>query len=92
MDSFMALTYVAGSANVLLLLGVLYPALSNFRKTRSSIAAMLLVVALSFLVQNIIAIYFHMTIPYALPVEFEVMVLTMLETVSFATLFVVSYK
>lgn len=92
MDSFMTFTYIAASANVLLLLGVLYPALSNFRKTKSSIAAMLLIVALSFLIQNIVAIYFHMTVPYTLPVEFEVMVLTILETLSFATLFVVSYK
>lgn len=88
----MATTYLAASANVLLLLGVLRPSVSNFRKTRSSIAAMLLAFALLFLAQNIVAIYFHMTIPYTLPVEFEVMVLTVLETLSFATLFAVSYR
>lgn len=88
----MTSTYLACSANIILLLGVLYPALSNFLKTRSSIPALLVMVVLSFLVQNVVALYFHITIAYTPPVEFEVMVLSILETVGFATFFVASYK
>ncbi len=92
MDSFMASTYLAAVANLILLMGILYPAVKNFVKTRSSISVMLVVFSLAFLIQNAVAIYFHMTILYTTAVEFEAMVLTVIETISFAALAWVTYK
>ncbi|MBI3022238.1 MAG: hypothetical protein HYY68_00755 [Thaumarchaeota archaeon] len=88
----MASTYLADVANLILLLGILYPAVMNFVKTRSSISVMLVVFSLAFLIQNVVAIYFHMTIPYTTAVEFEFMVLTFIQTISFAALAWVTYK
>lgn len=92
MDPFMASTYLACVANIILLIGILYPAVKNFVKIRSSISVMLVVFSLAFLIQNAVAIYFHMTIPYTIAVEFEAMVLTVIQTIGFAALAWVTYK
>ena len=88
----MAGTYVSAIANIVLLLGLLYPALSNFSKTRSSIAGALMLFILLFLVQNIVAIYFHLVLMYTPSVEVEVFVLTVIQSVSFVVLLWVTYK
>jgi hypothetical protein len=92
MDSLMALTDSTTVANVVMLLALLYPALRNFSKTRSSIAGALMLFILVFLFQNIAAIYFHFTLMYTPSVELEMVVLTVLQTVSFGTLLWVTYK
>lgn len=85
-------TYSATVANIVLLLGILYPSTVNLLKTRSSVSMLLATFSLVFLIQNVVAIYFHMVIAYTLAVESEVTVLTALETVGFAALFWVTYK
>lgn len=85
-------TYTATVANIVLLLGILFPSMINLFKTRSSVSTLLATFSLVFLIQNAVAIYFHMVIAYTLGVEFEVMVLTALQTVGFAALFWVTYK
>ncbi len=92
MDSLMFSTYVAAGVNIILLLGILYPSLLNLAKTRSSVSTLLVTFSLAFLIQNVVAVYFHLVIPYALAVEFEVMILTALQTVGFAALFWVTYR
>ena len=92
MDAFMLSTYTAAVANVVLLVGILYPSTVNLLKTKSLVSTLLATFSLVFLIQNAVAIYFHMVIDYTLPVEFEVMVLTALQTVGFAALFWVTYK
>jgi hypothetical protein len=88
----MVSTYVAAGTNILLLLGILYPSLANLLKTRSSVPTLLVTFSLVLLVQNVVAIYFHLVVPYTLPVEIEVFVLTVLQTIGFSALFWVSYK
>ena len=92
MDSLMGLTYIAVFANVALLITLLYPAINNYSKTKSSIALALLVFVLLFLIENIIAIYFHLTLMYTPAVEVEIAVLTVIQTVGFATFVWASYK
>ena len=92
MDAFMLSTYAAAVVNIVLLLGILYPSTVNLLKTRSSVSTLLAAFSLAFLIQNAVAIYFHMVITYTLAVEFEVMVLTALQTVGFAALFWVTYR
>ena len=84
--------YVAAGANVILLVGILYPSIINLIKTRSSVSTLLVAFSSAFLVQNLAAVYFHMVVPYTLPVEVEFLVLTALETVGFGALFWVTYK
>ena len=88
----MGLTYIAVFANVALLITLLYPAINNYSKTKSSIALALLVFVLLFLIENIIAIYFHLTLMYTPAVEVEIAVLTVIQTVGFATFVWASYK
>jgi hypothetical protein len=85
-------TYVAAGVNIILLLGIFYPSLLNLLKTRSSVSTLLVTFSLAFLIQNVVAVYFHLVIPYTLAVEFEVMILTALQTVGFAALFWVTYR
>lgn len=92
MDSLMLTTYLAAGANIVLLLGILYPSIVNLLKTRSSVSTLLVVFSSVFLVQNVVAVFFHMVIPYTQAVELEVMVLTTLQTVGFGALFWVTYK
>ncbi len=92
MDSLIVMCYATAGANVLLLSGILYPGMTNFLKTRSSIPALLVVFALIFLVQNVVAIYFDVVTQYTQAVEFEVMVLSALQTAGLGALFWVTYK
>ncbi len=92
MDSVMAFTYASGAANLLILLALLYPGIINFSKTRSRISAALLLFNAIFLLENIVAIFFHLTIVYTPAVEVEVAVLTVLQTLSFGTLLWATYK
>ena len=85
-------TYTAAITNIVLLVAILYPSTVNLLKTRSLVSTLLAVFSLVFLIQNVVAIYFHMVVPYTLAVESEVMVLTALQMVGFAALFWVTYK
>jgi hypothetical protein len=92
MDSVMELTYIAAFANMIILLALLYPGVRNFFKTRSAISAALLLFTLLFLVQNVVAIYFHLTVSYTSGVELEVATLTIIQVASFGTLLWATYK
>ena len=90
----MNVTFVAAFLNLLLLGAVLYPSTRNFLKTRSAIAAGLMLFVVLFLIENVTAVYFHVTMMYlyAPPLEFQAMVLRLIQTVSFGTLLWVTYK
>jgi hypothetical protein len=88
----MEVTYIAAVVNVIILLALLYPGIRNLLKTRSTISASLLAFTLLFLVQNIVAIYFHLTISYTSAVELEVATLTVIQTAGFGTLLWATYK
>lgn len=92
MDSIMVSTFVAGGVNIVLLVGILYPSLVILVKTRSSVSALLTVFSLIFLLQNVVEVFFHESVPYTPAMEFEVMTLTIMESFAFAALFWVSYK
>lgn len=92
MDSVMELTYIAAIANVIILLGVLYPGLRNFLRTKSAISAGLLIFTLMLLAENVAAILFHLTVSYTTAVEVEVATLTVIQTASFSTLLWTTYK
>ena len=94
MALFMDLTFISASLNLILLAALLYPSARNFSKTRSSIAAGLMLFIVIFLIENIVAVYFHLTMMnlYTSPVQFQAMVLRVIQTISFATLLLVTYK
>jgi hypothetical protein len=92
MDPMMELTYIAAVANMIILLALLYPGFRNFFKTRSAISAALLLFTFLFLVENVVAIYFHLTVSYTPAVELEVATLTVIQTTGFGTLLWATYK
>jgi hypothetical protein len=92
LDSVMMSTYVAAGVNIILLLGILYPSIVNLLKTRSMVSTLLVTFSSVFLLQNLAAVYFHLVVPYTPAVEFEVLVLTALQTMGFGALFWVTYK
>ncbi len=92
MDSMMELTYIAAVVNMIILLALLYPGFRNFFKTRSATSVSLLLFTLLFLVQNAVAVYFHLTVGYTPAVEFEVATLTIIQVAGFGTLLWATYK
>lgn len=92
MDSIMLTTFIAAGANIILLLGILYPALVNLLKNRSSVSTLLVAFSLVFLLQNVVAVFFHMESQYTPAFESELMVLTVMESLGFGALFWVTYR
>ena len=94
MALFMDLTFITASLNLILLAALLYPSARNFSKTKSSIAAGLMLFIILFLLENVVAVYFHLTMMYlyTAPAQFQAMILRVIQTISFATLLLVTYK
>ncbi len=88
----MELAYVGAVANMIILVALLYPGFRNFFKTRSAISAALLLFTLLFLVQNAVAVYFHLTVSYTPAIEVEVATLTIIQAAGFGTLLWATYK
>lgn len=80
--------------NIVLVIGLLYVYLKNFIKMRSFFTAGLLVFAALFLVQNVMAFYFMVTMMpyYASAVEPFMVVFTMLQLVAFAVLNYITWR
>ncbi len=77
---------------MIILVALLYPGFRNFFKTRSAISAALLLFTLLFLVQNAVAVYFHLTVSYTPAIEVEVATLTIIQAAGFGTLLWATYK
>ena len=94
MALLMDLTFAAAFLNLILLAALLYPSTRNFSRTKSFIAAGLMLFILLFLVENIAAVYFHLTMMslYSVAVQFQAMILRVIQTISFATLLLITYK
>ena len=94
MDLFAYLMFMTSFANVALLAALFYPALKNLQKTRSSIAGGLLLFIALFLADNVTTIAFHLLSPglYSSTVESQDVILTSIQTASFATLLWITLK
>ena len=80
-------TYITG-VNILLILSLLYVYVRNFTKIKTLFTSGLLLFALLFLVQNIVALYYSVTMMplYAEGVETFVFIYSVLQSVAFIIL------
>jgi len=86
---------VLAIASVAVLLVLLYVYVSNFRAVRAPLSLGLIIFASLFLVENLAAIYFYVTMSeggFGAPVAMPMLALNAVELLAFATLFYVSWR
>ena len=86
-------TFLTG-ISTLLLLGLAYIYYKNLKKIKSNFTIGLFIFALLFLIQNLISIYYYITMMkyYAPEVEIHVFILTLLQTIGFAILLKITWE
>lgn len=80
--------------STLLLLGLLYVYYKNLIKIKSKFTLGLFIFALLFLVQNLVSLYFYLTMmDYYVPeVEIHVFILTLLQAIGFSILLKITWE
>ena len=94
MAMLMALTTILTSLSAIILAALLYVYIKNLRKIKSNFTLGLLIFALLFLIQNIVSLYFYLTMMdyYVLAVELHVFIFTLLQTIGFAVLLKLTWE
>ena len=95
MESFiMNVTTLLTGVSVLMLIGLLYVYYKNLKNIKSKFTIGLFVFALLFLIQNLISLYYYITMMkyYAPEVEIHVFILTLLQTIGFAILLKITWE
>ena len=95
MDSFI-MKFITGLTvvSILLLILLMYVYYKNLKNIKSGFTAGLFIFALLFLVQNIVSLYYFITMmDYYVPeVEMHVFILTLLQTIGFAILLKITWE
>ena len=80
--------------STLLLLGLLYTYYKNLKKIKSNFTVGLFIFALLFLIQNLVSLYYFITMMkyYAPEVETHVFILTLLQAIGFAILLKITWE
>ena len=94
MSWLMDASFGLAAVNLVLLGLLLYPSGRNAVRTRSPVAAALVVFVVIFMVEGVITIFFHVSMMrfYTPGVEPQVLATSLLKTVSFASLLWVTYR
>lgn len=94
MAMLMTLTTILTALSTLILAALLHIYIKNLRKIKSSFTTGLVIFALLFLVQNIVSLYFYLTMmDYYVPaVELHVFIFTLLQTIGFAVLLKLTWE
>ena len=94
MAFLMSITAALTGISVLLLLGLLYVYSKNLRRAKSKFTIGLFVFALLFLAQNLVSLYFYLTMmEYYVPaVELHVFIFTVLQTLGFFVLLKITWE
>jgi len=94
MAILMTLTTILTAVSILILAALLHVYIRNLRKIKSNFTIGLLIFALLFLVQNIVSLYFYLTMmEYYVPaVELHVFIFTLLQTIGFAILLKLTWE
>ncbi|MBI2546379.1 hypothetical protein HYV81_04320 [Candidatus Woesearchaeota archaeon] len=94
MELEMQATFALTGINILLLLSLAYIYGRNWMKVKTSFSTGLLLFTAIFLIQSITSFYFYMTeMPYFVEmVSLHVLILTVLQTIAFSVLNVISWK
>ncbi len=90
MDVTTALTGIS----TLLLLGLLYVYYKNLKHIKSKFTIGLFIFALLFLIQNLVSLYYFITMMayYSAEVEVHVFILTLLQAIGFAVLLKITWE
>ena len=90
----MNITTSLTGVSTLLLLGLLYIYYKNLKKIKSNFTIGLFIFALLFLVQNLVSLYYYITMMkyYAPEVEIHVFILTLLQAIGFAILLKITWE
>ena len=94
MEFVMKATFVLTSINIILLLSLGYVYGRNWMKIRTWFTSGLLLFTVIFLIQDLTSFYFYLAnMPYFVEmVSMHVFVLTLLQTIAFAILNIISWK
>ena len=94
MAMLMTLTTILTVLSALILAALLHIYIKNLRKIKSNFTIGLLIFALLFLIQNIVSLYFYLTMmDYYVPeVELHVFIFTLLQTIGFAVLLKLTWE
>ena len=94
MAMLMRVTTFLTSISTLLLLGLLYVYYKNLKKIKSKFTIGLFIFAILFLIQNLVSLYFYLTMMdyYASQVEVHVFILTLLQTIAFLILLKITWE
>ena len=90
----MNLTTVLTGISTLFLLGLLYVYIKNLKHVRSNFTIGLLIFAVLFLIQNLVSLYYYITMMkyYAPEVEIHVFIITLLQAIGFAILLKITWE
>ena len=90
----MNITTAITAVSTIFLLGLLYVYSKNLKKIKSRFTIGLLIFALLFLFQNLISLYYYITMMkyYAPEVEVHVFILTLLQAIGFLILLIITWE
>ena len=90
----MDITTVLAGISTLLLFGLLYVYSKNLKTIKSKFTIGLFIFALLFVIQNIISLYYYITMMkyYSPEVEVHVFIITLLQTIGFLVLLKITWE
>ena len=90
----MNVTTVLAGISTLLLLGLLYVYSKNLKTIKSKFTIGLSLFAILFLIQNLVSLYYYITMMkyYAPEVEIHVFIITLLQAIGFAILLKITWE
>ena len=94
MAMLMNLTTILAVISSVALAGLLHTYLKNLKKIKSGFTVGLFIFALLFLVQNLVSLYYYLTMMeyYSPEVEVHVFILTLLQTIGFLVLLKITWE
>ena len=94
MALLMNITILLTGISTLLLIALLYVYIKNLKNIKSKFTMWLFIFAVLFLVQNIISLYFFLTMMdyYAPQVGIHVFILTLLQVIAFLILLIITWE
>ena len=89
----MNVTTIITAVSTIFLLGLLYVYFKNLKNAKSKFTIGLFIFALLFLIQNLVSLYYYITMMkyYAPEVEVHVFILTLLQAIGFLVLLVITW-
>ena len=94
MAMLMNLTTMLTVVSVLILGGLLHIYIKNLKKIKSKFTIGLFIFALLFLIQNLVSLYYYLTMMryYSPEVEVHIFILTLLQTIGFLILLKITWE